>query len=305
MSVNVNPHGDGGTRVVDYGTTSSYGLSRTDAVYPGDTTANTTLSYLTPDTLYHYRVTVTTGAGTVSTGDATFTTPAVSGTPPSVSLGTPVVVGSHAVAFPVTGDAGTDTGATGVFLDTAPIQPNQAPEFDASDSLTGGPFSTTVDVIDLDPGTYHARAFLRQTSGVHILSPDVTFTIAAPSAPPPVITPPALPAVKPFKLRSSFVKIASIKRGSKTITLVIRHLPPGTVVNVTVNATVQASAVKRLASGHAKANKTGVARVKIKLSKKARKLLHSKRTKRLSVNVRAKPPGQAATAVTLHPKLKR
>jgi hypothetical protein len=47
-----------------------------------------------------------------------------------------------------------------------------------------------------------------------------------------------------------------------------------------------------------------VARVKIKLSSKARKVLRSKKTKSLSVKVRVKPPGQKATSVTLHPKLK-
>jgi hypothetical protein len=43
----------------------------------------------------------------------------------------------------------------------------------------------------------------------------------------------------------------------------------------------------------------------MRLSRKARKVLRSKRIKRLSIKVRVKPPGQSASSVTLHPKLRR
>jgi hypothetical protein len=308
IQASVNVHGDGGTRVVDYGTTSSYGFSRTDNVFPGSTDANATLSYLTPGTLYHYRVTLTTSVGTVTTGDATFTTAAAGSAVPTASLGTPVVVGIHAVAFPVTADSGSPPGSVGVFLDNAPVQPNQSPNFYALEGSPGGvgPFNTTVDVVDLDPGTYRARAFVNQSGpgGMDAVSPEITFTVTAPAGP-PATSPPPLPAVHPFKLRKGFVHVLRIRHGSKAITLVISHLPPNTSVGVTVNASVRASALKFLVRGKAKANKLGVARVKMKLSRKARKVLRSKRTKSLSIKVRVKPPGQSASSVTLKPKLKR
>jgi hypothetical protein len=307
IHVPLNVHGSGGTRVVEYGTTAAYGFSRTDNVDPADSGADVALSYLAPGTLYHYRVTITNSQGSATTGDQTFTTSTAGSAVPTATLGTPVVVGSHAVALPVTVDPGVSPADVGVLFDKGPIQPNASPAlFSDNRAPGGGPFSTAIDVLDLDPGTYHARGFVIQNTGedMSALGPEITFTVP-PIAGPPVTTPPSLPAVTPFKLRKSFVKILRIRHGSKTITLVISHLPSGTAVTVTVNATVRASRVKRLATGHGKANKAGVARVKIKLSRKARKLLRSKHTKSLSIKVRAKPPGEAASSVTLKARLKR
>ena len=160
-----------------------------------------------------------------------------------------------------------------------------------------------IDVVDLEPGTYHVAGFALQQVGplLSAITPDTTFTVPDVSGG----SPPPPPPLKPFKLRKSFIHVLRIRHGSKTITLVVSHLPPSTSVGVTVNATVRASKVKFLARGKGKANKLGVARVKMKLSRKARKVLRSKHTKSLSIKVRAKPPGLAASSVTLKAKLKR
>ncbi|MGR9088794.1 MAG: fibronectin type III domain-containing protein, partial [Gammaproteobacteria bacterium] len=59
--------------VVDYGTTTSYGSTGSDAAQVTSHTVN--LTGLSPNTLYHYRVSSTDGSGnTASSGDLTFTT---------------------------------------------------------------------------------------------------------------------------------------------------------------------------------------------------------------------------------------
>jgi hypothetical protein len=88
------------------------------------------------------------------------------------------------------------------------------------------------------------------------------------------------------------------------VTLTIKNLPPSSSVGLTLNASVHSAALKQLAKGHAKANKNGVARLKVKLSKKARKLLRNRHVKSLSVKITVTPKGQRATHLTLHSKLK-
>jgi len=53
-----------------------------------------------------------------------------------------------------------------------------------------------------------------------------------------------------------------------------------------------------------RANRIGVARFKVKLSKKARKLLRNRHVRSLSLTLTVKPAGQKAAHITLHPKLR-
>ena len=119
---------------------------------------------------------------------------------------------------------------------------------------------------------------------------------------------PPPPQLAHFKLRAGFVKVGKIGRHSKTITLVISHLPPSTTVGVTVRATLakhaSVSKVKLLGRGRAKAGKGGVARVRVKLGRTARAVLRSRRTKSVSLTVRVRPPGQSTSSLTLRRKLK-
>jgi hypothetical protein len=304
-------NGQGGTLSVQYGTTTAYGESLADqGVGPGILNGSATFRYLQPGTEYHWKATVTSPAGSADTGDLTFTTPAASGDVPDVSVGTPVVTGHYAAAIPLTIDLKGASGTYGVLVDSSGPARDGSPVLYAEDQLTAsGPQSRTLDLIDLKPGTtYHVRGFAQGAQ--YALSPsDVTFTV--PPLPvkvtPPVTPPPAQPPVKtpPFKFKRSSVRLGRLTRHSKFVTLTIKNLPPSSSVGLTLNARVHSAALKQLAKGHAKANKNGVARLKVKLSKNARKLFRNRHVKSLSLKITVTPKGQRATHLTLHPKLRR
>jgi hypothetical protein len=313
LTIPIDPHGDGGALTVDYGTTPAYGSHLDERVSPDATHGDTDLDYLTPGTLYHYRVILTTPDGTADSGDLTFTTAPRVDPLPTVSVGTPVIVGNHAAAIPLVVDPGNQLAAYGVFLEDRGATTPESPIVEADDEVLpgSGPVAKVLDLVDLDPGTYHLRGVVQQDGlpSEDIMGPDITFSIppAAPAGPPAPAPP--LPPVQKFKFLRGFIKVGKIRHGSKTITLVISHLPPGTNVGATMRATVKghasASKVKLLGRGHAKANKLGVARVKVKLGRKARKVLRSRRTKSVSLQVRVKPPGDRTSSITLRRKLKR
>ncbi len=77
----VNPDGISTTVTIEYGTTTAYGSTQAASGSPITTTLNleTTLSGLTPGTLYHYRVVATNASGTGTGQDQTFTTRASDG----------------------------------------------------------------------------------------------------------------------------------------------------------------------------------------------------------------------------------
>ena len=80
----VNPGGDATTYQFEYGTSSSYGLT-TPAVDAGsgttDVAAKATLSSLTNNTTYHYRLVATNAAGVARGADKTFKTAAPASAP--------------------------------------------------------------------------------------------------------------------------------------------------------------------------------------------------------------------------------
>lgn len=96
----VNPNGHETDYYFQYGTTRSYG-SRTQLTPAGNgsknVAASASISGLTPNTAYHYRL-VAVGASTQDGGDRTFTTPkvpltvAINGSPNPVQFGSPFVV---------------------------------------------------------------------------------------------------------------------------------------------------------------------------------------------------------------------
>jgi hypothetical protein len=313
LHIPVNLHGEAADEQIDYGTTTAYGTHVEFGLDPDNTNGDEQIGPLTPGTLYHYKVTLKTAAGTIDSGDQTFTTDALGvDVLPQISLGTPLVVGDHAVVIPVTVNPGKVAGSYGVAIDDhGPITEEMSPAIDGKDEIAAnsGPVSRVVDIVDIDPGTYHLRAFAGQDGGNfdEVMTPETTFSIPAIPVVPPV-SPPPLQPLQPFKFRRSFVKIGKIRRGAKSISLVISHLPPSTSVGVTVKATLKAHAstslVKLLGRGKARAGKGGVARVKVKLGRKARAILR-KRTKSLSLQVRVKPPGQSTTSITLHRKPRR
>ena len=54
---------------------------------------------MTPNTLTHYRVTITTPFGSDRTGDQTLTTKPAEGPLPTIANGTPRVTGQHAASI--------------------------------------------------------------------------------------------------------------------------------------------------------------------------------------------------------------
>jgi hypothetical protein len=94
-----------------------------------------------------------------------------------------------------------------------------------------------------------------------------------------------------------------LRRNAKSVTLTVHGLPAGAIVSVQLRAGAGASALKTVARAHAKANAHGVAKLELKLSAKARKLLRNKRVKSVTIRLSAKS-AQGTSVVTLHRRLR-
>ena len=135
----VTPNGAATVYRVEYGTTSSYGLSTGDRDAGSSTTpvpVREPISGLTPETDYHYRVVAENSHGVTTGDDATFHTPAPV-RPPRVTLG---------ATFPV--------GATGVTL-RATIRPHGAQteyHFEYGTTVDFGQSSPTRTISDAGAG---------------------------------------------------------------------------------------------------------------------------------------------------------
>ncbi len=293
-----------------YGTTSAYGETIEYTANASDTSVYFGLRALQPGTTYHYDVKVTNGAGaSASTADQTLTTAALPGgeSVPAVSLGTPVVTGRHAARIPFTITAGSFGGGgatTRLYLDKGPASLASGTVF--PDNELGSPVlpaSTAIDVLDLEPGTtYHYRVLVE---GAHTtLTDERTFTTPAVPVPAPAPVagapspPPAGPAETPFRLKQGNVTVGKMKRSAKRVTVTVKRLPKGTKLTLKVKASK-----KTLASAKATASASGTARLSVKLGRKARAALRSRRLKRVTFTVTATPPGGKPTAVTISRRL--
>lgn len=307
--------GNAGVATLTYGTTTAYGETERSVTAPNTGGASFIALGLTPNTLYRYAISVTTGSGTATTGDQTFTTGALPGGDalPNVTVGTPVLVGRHAARIPVTTDVGSPAANTNIEVDFGdPAHPGTYPF--AVSALANVPSSTTgqvtvpVDLVDLKPSTtYHYRVLVRATYGV--LTEDRSFTTPAPPAPPtpptttttttttPVTTTPAKPIVitipKAFKLAKGQVTIAKVTRRSRVLTVKVKGAPKKTKLVVTFKG------LKTLATARRTTLTTGTTTFRIKLSAKARKALRSKKLKRVKFVVAATPPLQKRSSVTI------
>jgi hypothetical protein len=307
INISLNTGGYGGTVHVDYGTTSGYGQSIDVPVGTGDPGSHAPLYFLQPSTLYHYRVTFTTPAGTADSGDQTFTTEGASGPLPGVTIGAPVVVGNHAAAIPLTLNGQGEEVEYGVLIDSSGTASATSPyvEADTTAQISDSPLARTIDVTDLEPGTYHVRGFVLNAGPEGTMSDEITFTVPAQPAPPSGSPPPPQPPVSHFTLKRSALKVGKITRKSRFLTLTIKGLPPRAVVDAQLSGNLRAAALKKLAHGRARANLSGVVKLKVRLSAKTRKLLRGHRVKSLTLRVRVTPVGQKTTQITLHPKLKK
>jgi hypothetical protein len=168
---NATPNGPG-TVFFQYGKTNAYGNATPGQEVSGTSSLaiQATLSGLSPEVIYHYRIGITTGAGTIFGSDMSFTTPKA---PPLVATGQAIDVASGSVKFIGAVDPnGTATsvhfeyGTTTIYGQSTPIQPILASDgvLDIESTVTG-----------LTPGTvYHYRLVGTSTAG-NAFGEDVAF----------------------------------------------------------------------------------------------------------------------------------
>jgi phosphodiesterase/alkaline phosphatase D-like protein len=173
------------TSQVEYGLTTGYGLATT--VAPAPVTAHVqSLSGLSANTLYHYRVKSKDPSGNLGTSaDFTFTTAPPDSTPPAISAVFANGISPSAAVINWTTDELSDSqveyGLTSDYGSVSPI--NAEPVTAHAQSLSG-----------LTAGTlYHYRVKSKDAAGNLGTSTDFTFTTAPPTdATPPVISDPTV-----------------------------------------------------------------------------------------------------------------
>ncbi|MFN7138985.1 MAG: LamG-like jellyroll fold domain-containing protein [Limisphaerales bacterium] len=143
------------TAIVDYGTTTSYGLSvsRTSLAV----SHNITLSQLSAGTTYNYRVRTTDAAGNTRTSaNATFTTIAVDTTPPQVTLTAPIQGATVSNAVTLTATASDNVGVVGVrfFINGAQVA-----------DVSSSPYAHVWDSTMAANGQYSIYAQARDAAG--------------------------------------------------------------------------------------------------------------------------------------------
>jgi hypothetical protein len=197
LNATIYPYGLDTTYRFEYGTTTSYGTNvpvpdgdAGSAAYPGTVQVHQTVTGLTLNTTYHFRLVATNSDGTTSTTDQTFTTLA---TPPAVVAN---AAGPTVEGFELSGTVnphGADAkyrfeyGTTTSYGTNVPV-----PDGDAGSGTTAATVSQEVKNTALLPNTtYHFR-LVAQNSGGSTPSSDQTFTTppSTPAAPSVVANPP-------------------------------------------------------------------------------------------------------------------
>lgn len=312
----VDAGGRVGTLRMDIGTSSAYGRTIEREFGPGSGTASVGVSYLQPDTTYHYRLRIETSLGTSATPDQTFTTTAAPSTPQTVTTGDPVAVGAHALRVPVSFTTQASSVDVGVFIaEGTSVGPDATKLFTEGATAVDG--TRDVDAIDLEPNTtYTVRAWL-ETGGRSILGPPRTVrtgALPAPGGPPAAPAPtPGLPAplplpapgpkpstqpAAPFRLTAKNVTVArTISRRASSVSVALKGLPARTKVTVVLTA-----GATRLGTQTGTAT-SGRVTLKVKLGRKARRAIRRKTLKKLKLVVTTTPPGTAASKVTIERKL--
>ena len=160
----VNPNGQATTYRFDYGTSTNYG---SQAPAPPDPSAgsgttaqteSTTLTGLSPSTLYHYRIEATNATGTSYGADQTFTTTGVGTSPtPIVATGSAINLGSAAATVWGTVDDKGEVATYRFDYGTSTNYTSQTISEPVSDS-NSTPTSVDARLTGLSPNTvYHYR----------------------------------------------------------------------------------------------------------------------------------------------------
>jgi hypothetical protein len=290
--------GAGGRLRVEYGPTTAYGMeaadTRIEPVPP--TTEKKSILFMPPNTLTHYRVTITTPFGSASTGDQILTTKPPEGALPTIANGTPRVTGQHAASIPATIDPGGIVSSYRLLIEAGAAATGASPAIENAATVSAsGPQPALANIVDLDPATtYHYRfAVEQQSGGADVLGPEGTFT-----TPPYPVAPIAAIRKSRFKLRKGQVRIGRLGHRSKVLMVKVRGLPAKTKVKLRLTA----GKSKQSARKKGKAN--GRVKFKMTLSKRVRKALRDRKLKRVKLKVTAMPPGERPSSVTLTKALK-
>jgi len=186
LNGSLNPHGLTTTVSFQYGTTTSYGSTTPMQTQTGSTYRDiaASISGLSPNTVYHFRIVATNGAGTRFGSDRTFTTLSVTG-PPVVTTNPATFIASFSAMLNALLDPhGLSTSVHFEYGTTPSYGLTTAPQ-----NRAGNTFQPVgANVTGLTANTlYHFRVVASNNAGTTMGS-DRTFTTLTPTGPPVVIT---------------------------------------------------------------------------------------------------------------------
>src|SRR5882724_2811259 len=158
------------TSAIDYGTTSSYGVST-----PANTSMVTThqmgITSLAAGTTYHFRVRSAAGSSTATSNDQTFSTPGgtADATPPSVEITSPAAGAHLSGNVNVTAAASDDVGVASVQF--------RVDGGNVGASLTAAPFAYVLNSTTLSNGSHTISAVAADAAGNSTTSASITVTV--------------------------------------------------------------------------------------------------------------------------------
>lgn len=233
VSATVQPNGTTTSYYFEYGTSTQYGnqtSSTTLDATTGSIPVQATLSGLTSDTTYHFRVVATSTAGTAFGGDTTFTT---AKSPPAVGAATATGVNASSATLDATVDAGGE--ATSYVFQYGPTA--SYGQQTAATSAGSGTAATAVHmtVTGLVSGTtYHFRILATNADG-SAATADAVFTTAK--------LPPSVSVGRPSFVNSSSADLTgTVDPNGKAATYVVEYGPTPSYGLQTATAAVGAGA---------------------------------------------------------------